>query len=305
MKTHRIAAISLFLLLSVHLTSAVEDPAALLELRQGWVESRAEAQQMGEKMYFDQLQELKENFVRAGNIAAAIAVNNAITGEEKGDNDPVMLINARKARDNSLDKAFRPLDKQYWQELKKLKEDFQKQGDLAGVISIDVEIKKVLAPYVEPAPVSEKPAPVSASTKQLVQEEMLIRMEPVYSTTLDSYPLRINENGGYYPSPTINRKVCDEYIFAVAPSLIRYDIPPGAKWFKAVGLSFGGGAFKFVVTIDGDQLFESKPLNLYDYKQVKVRVKIPDEAKQIELIVDNLGNSNDDNSVWAYPRFSY
>ena len=50
----------------------------------------------------------------------------------------------------SLKKAFTPIDKRYWKDLKKLRGDFQKQGSLAGIEATDAEIKKVLAAYKKP-----------------------------------------------------------------------------------------------------------------------------------------------------------
>ena len=109
-----------------------------------------------DELYFNELEELKKNFTQADNIAAALAVDNAIKGREKADNEPEALNKIRGARDNSLKKALTPIDKQYWQDLKKLRVDFRQQGKLDGVVAADAEIKKVLAAYKKPA---AKPKP--------------------------------------------------------------------------------------------------------------------------------------------------
>ena len=109
-----------------------------------------------DKLYFNELEELKKNFVQAGNLPAARAVDNAIKGEVKADNEPDALVKLREARSKSLKKALKPLDKQYWQDLKKLRGDFQKQGSLAGIDATDAEIKKVLAAYKKPEPPKKK-----------------------------------------------------------------------------------------------------------------------------------------------------
>ena len=137
-------------LILAHVALAAEEPAALVELRQGWEEARSEAQQKVDKLYFAELEELKKNFVKAGNIEAARAVDSAIKGEAKANNEPEALVKLRGARSKSLKKALTPIDKQYWQDLKKLRGDFQKQGSLAGIDAANAEIKKVLAAYKKP-----------------------------------------------------------------------------------------------------------------------------------------------------------
>jgi len=142
--------IPLICLLTVQGSYAAEEPADLLELRQGWEKARAEAQAKVDKLYFNELEELKKNFTKARNIAAAIAVDNVIKGREKADNEPEALNKIRGARDSSLKKALTPIDKQYWKDLKKLKENFIKEGKLAGVVAADAEIEKVLVAYKKP-----------------------------------------------------------------------------------------------------------------------------------------------------------
>ena len=66
-----------------------QEPADLLDLverRLLWEEQREQEQEKIDNLYFTELDQLKENFTKAGNIAAAIAVNNEIEGEEKENN---------------------------------------------------------------------------------------------------------------------------------------------------------------------------------------------------------------------------
>ena len=144
------------LLLSLCLASVAlaEEPAELERLRQQWEEQRTEAQEEIDKLYFDELEQLKKNFVQLGNIADARAVNKAIKGEVKADNEPDALVELSEARSKSLKKALKPLDKQYWQDLKKLRRGYQKQGSLAGIEATDAEIEKVLVAYKKNAPAS-------------------------------------------------------------------------------------------------------------------------------------------------------
>jgi sulfatase modifying factor 1 len=143
-------SIPLLCLLIVQGIAIAQDPAELSERRKAWETQRTEAQANVNKLYFEELEQLKKNFVKAGNIEAARAVDETIKGEKKSDNEPEALTKMRLVRDKSLQKALKPLDKQYWQDLKKLRGDFQKQGSLAGIEATDAEIKKVLAAYKKP-----------------------------------------------------------------------------------------------------------------------------------------------------------
>jgi len=130
-----------------------QDSADLLDLverRLSWEEQREQEQEKIDNLYFTELNQLKENFTKAGNIAAAIAVNNEIEGEEKGEQEPATLTKLRDIRNKSLHKAVKPIDKKYWIDLKKLKINFQQQGRLKAVLETDAEIKKVLAAYKKP-----------------------------------------------------------------------------------------------------------------------------------------------------------
>ena len=127
-----------------------EEPAELSERRQAWETQRSEAQGKVDKLYFEELEQLKKNFTQASNITDALAVDNVIKGGDKADNEPVELTKVRLARDKSLKKVSKPLDKRYWQDLLLLKDEFVKAGNLNGVVAADAEINKVLAAYKKP-----------------------------------------------------------------------------------------------------------------------------------------------------------
>ena len=116
--------------------------------------------------------------------------------------------------------------------------------------------------------------------------------------------MRINRDNDV---PTIDGKLCTDFIFAHADSVLRYDIPKGVKYFNAIGCSplHLSQSIEFSVLIDGKQVFKSKPLATYSRKKVDIKVKIPSNAKYIELVADDLGDRNGDHSCWAYPHFSY
>ncbi|MDB4492487.1 hypothetical protein N9200_00570 [Akkermansiaceae bacterium] len=85
--------------------------------------------------------------VQNGEIAAARTINNAIKGGARSDDEPAVLTKSRKIRYDVLLVAMKPIDQQYWKELKKLKEEAQVQGNLEKVELVLSEIARVLAPY--------------------------------------------------------------------------------------------------------------------------------------------------------------
>ena len=136
-----------FCLLFAQGIAIAQEPAELTERRQAWETQRTEAQGKVDKLYFEELEQLKKNFTQASNITDALAVDNVIKGGDKADNEPVELTKVRLARGKSLKKVLKPLDKRYWQDLLLLKDEFVKAGNLAGVVAADAEIEKVLAAH--------------------------------------------------------------------------------------------------------------------------------------------------------------
>ncbi len=111
-----------------------------------------------------------------------------------------------------------------------------------------------------------------------------------------------------------NRKVllhgqlCNDYLFAHAPSWVLYDIPAGVSSFSAWGIRPDGdinviGSWFYVVKIDGKEVFRSKPLADYPNLEVPIQVSIPPGSKVIELIVDPMKNAFCDHAIWAVPVF--
>ena len=286
----------LVLLWSAHCGFAEEKFTALATLQQGWEKSRTEVQAKLDKEYLAQLTEKRKSLVRKGELDAARAVDREIKGEEKGADEPFFLTKLRAAREVSLSNAWKPLDKRYWEELKKLRSEVQQQGNLAHLESVLAAIKDVLSGYQnESDPEKLRMDPV--------KEVMLTTLKPVSRKSSRGY--KINENS-LQADLFINGRLCDDYIYDCTPSQLTYNIPPFAKWFTAIGGRLPGtsSSFKFIVEIDGSRVFESKPLSEYEKRQVEVNVEIPPESFRIELRIDELGNINNDHSLWAYPRFS-
>ena len=105
----------------------------------------------------------------------------------------------------------------------------------------------------------------------------------------------------------VNGERCNQWLGAHAPSRVVYAIPFGVKTFSAVGVRPDNqsipGSWRYMVRIDGNQVFRSKPLNEYRDFQVPIEVAVPMGAKTIELIVDELENFRNDHAVWALPVF--
>ena len=110
---------TLIIILSLCLVSVAlaDDPAELTELRQAWEKERSEAQGKVDTLYLEELEELKQNFTKAGNIADALAVDNVIKEGDRADSKPQALTKICLAKDKSLKKVLKPLDKRYWQDL--------------------------------------------------------------------------------------------------------------------------------------------------------------------------------------------
>ena len=98
-------------------------------------------------------------------------------------------------------------------------------------------------------------------------------------------------------------ETCDEYIYAHAPSVIKYDIPRNTKRFFAVGFSGSSKNNAFRVLVDERVLFESRELAEYPQFSVTIDIPIPQDGKIITLITDPMGSTSGDWTVWCWPRF--
>jgi hypothetical protein len=280
---------------------AEEDFPVLSLQRKKWKEARSSAQAKVDKSYLSRLEELKKDSVKKGDLDAARAFDKAIKGEAKGDEEePAALTKMRTARDKALEAAFKPVDKQYWEDLKLLKGFSQREGDLEKMELVVAEINKVLAPYKQESP--EKGFKLKPGVEPVVS---LVSLSPLNGEKNFRYFLGENEASGPNKSKEvfINQKPCNEYIYDAAPSELKYLIPSHVNWFTAIGGAAAGGEFKFIVKIDNAIVFESNKLSDYKNSQVEINIKIAKESKVIELIIDDMGSKNNDHSLWAYPNF--
>ena len=126
------------------------------------------------------------------------------------------------------------------------------------------------------------------------------KMTPISKTAGFSTVMINKEHKGSIP--VIDGEACKKFIWAHAPSVVKYEIPKNVNKFKAKGGSFIYNNLTFVVKVDG------KTINEYNLKSsktghVNIDVDIPKRSEFIELVVDPNGDSNGDSSYWAYPEF--
>jgi hypothetical protein len=92
-------------------------------------------------------------------------------------------------------------------------------------------------------------------------------------------------------------QVCDEYLFAHAPSSVTYAVPDGMTRFTATGYNVRSCSVRYEVWAGGKQIYESPQAGI-----VPIDVKLPAGTKSIELKVDAMGKNDYDHSFWCYPR---
>ncbi len=106
----------------------------------------------------------------------------------------------------------------------------------------------------------------------------------------------------------VNGKEVADYIYAPAPSKVAYAIPSWAETFSAWGVAPSGnfsGRWRYMINIDGKQVYCSKPLREYGFKTVSIHIEIPQGAKQLELLVESTRRNYPyaGPSIWALPEF--
>lgn len=108
----------------------------------------------------------------------------------------------------------------------------------------------------------------------------------------------------------VKGKDCKQYLYAHAPSTVVYEVPPGSRFFSAVGAKLDRnaanvtGTWKYIVMVDGKNVYESKSLSDYKGFEVDISVPLPPGAREIQLKVDPLSDYISDWAIWAYPKFT-
>lgn len=120
----------------------------------------------------------------------------------------------------------------------------------------------------------------------------------VASSEIPATPLTRNKPiGASGPVHFRDAVPCHEFIFAHAPSSIKYDVPDGMSRFTAIGLTPLSNSAKYEVLADGKLIYKSPQAGV-----VSIDAKLPAQTKSIELKVDPLGDAAADHSYWCYPR---
>ena len=105
----------------------------------------------------------------------------------------------------------------------------------------------------------------------------------------------------------VNGEECEKFILTHAPASVSYAIPNGVKSFSFYGVvpEYQGlfGAWCHEVKIDGVAVFKSNAMNMYVEREFFAEIEIPEGAKELQLIANEMGDANSDHAVWAYPYF--
>ena len=137
----------IFLSLFLVSVALAEEPEALTDRRQAWETQRVEAQKKINKMYFDELEQLKRTFLKAGNLEGAVAVQNELDQKPKIAEPPAEFSKLRKSYVKSLKASRKRVFVSYYNDLEKLKQQFMNEANLAHSILADQEMKRVIAEY--------------------------------------------------------------------------------------------------------------------------------------------------------------
>ncbi len=130
----------------------------------------------------------------------------------------------------------------------------------------------------------------------------ILNLKPTSLTSLKPKILRNHEdlfavNQGTR-SPLLNNKECNEFLFTHAPTTLQYEIPAKARYFTAVAYAARHPAIKFIVRVDGKEMYSSKNEAI-----ANVLVEIPPGSTTLELECDPLGDVARKHSCWCYPAF--
>ena len=101
-----------------------------------------------------------------------------------------------------------------------------------------------------------------------------------------------------WPLVTRDFQVCDDFYGAHAPSRLKCPIPAGAKSFSVVGSNEGSRLAKYVLFIDGKQVYDSGVTGI-----AVIKVDVPAKASLLELVADPAEWEGYDHTYWRYPRY--
>ncbi|MBI1344833.1 hypothetical protein GC163_00940 [bacterium] len=91
--------------------------------------------------------------------------------------------------------------------------------------------------------------------------------------------------------------LCDEYLYAHAPSTVTYAVPEGMTRFSAIGWCTLSATVRFELWSDSQRLFQSVQAGV-----VPIDVRLPTGTKSITLKIIEGKSFDNDQSFWCYPR---
>lgn len=120
----------------------------LKRVKMEWIKESSEAISGIDGKFLGRLKELRTVSVRANKIKEAQAFDKAIKGG-LGENEPAELTKLRTIRFEAKKKAIRPINQNYWKDLKGIREVYQSEGSLKGIQVVEGEINRLLTKHEE------------------------------------------------------------------------------------------------------------------------------------------------------------
>ncbi|MCI0415704.1 SUMF1/EgtB/PvdO family nonheme iron enzyme [bacterium] len=105
----------------------------------------------------------------------------------------------------------------------------------------------------------------------------------------------------------IGGKPCTTFLDLAAPASVTYEIPDDAHRFTAIGSRWdqdvcAHGTWKYEIWIDGIRVFDSPALH-ESPQGIPIDVSIPQQARELTIVVNDFGENSFDSSILAYPCF--
>lgn len=227
------------------------------------------------------------------NTEAAAAIQNAIAA---ANGKPALLPAGTPSADLTglmdraaveLQTAVEVIQARYVAALEPLETYFTQRNNPSAATGVRSEINAIKAPPAACMPSVSNENPMGTAT-----------LMPRWN--LAKLPAKQTKAG--YGEVTMNGDV----VSAHASSRIVYTLPRGVTKFVATGKAMDeegekNGTWRYIIKVDGKEVFRSDAL--IDTKNLKVPIeaKIPLNALEMELIIDSMGSIRNDHSGWAAP----